>query len=366
MKTTVFLLLLFLVSCTTHKNPIDSALASENESIKQVINNLEQHEVQILFTEVGRSEAGINFTDYSFQVNDSIYFYPASTVKFPIAILALEKMHEENTFNRNTRFFVEGDTTETTFAREIQKIFAVSDNAAYNRLFEYLGQDEINERLQSKGIHARLSHRLSVDDADNVTTVPLIFYVDDSTTTPTRAIINKPIAALQLEKTRKGKGYMEDGKLVSESKDFSKKNYLSVTALHNIMKQLIFPEAFPEEKRFQLSESDREFLLQSMKILPREAGYDPEEYYDSYVKFFLYGDTEGPMSKDIVIYNKVGYAYGYLTDCAYIIDKKRNKEYIITATIHVNENRIFNDDNYEYDTIGLPFLAELGRQLLLD
>jgi len=102
-----------------------------------------------------------------------------------------------------------------------------------------------------------------------------------------------------------------------------------------------------------------------MKILPREAGYDPEEYYDSYVKFFLYGDTEGPMSKDIVIYNKVGYAYGYLTDCAYIIDKKKKKEYIITATIHVNKNGIFNDDHYEYDTIGLPFLAELGRQLLL-
>ena len=62
----------------------------------------------------------------------------------------------------------------------------------------------------------------------------------------------------------------------------------------------------------------------------------------------------------------MGYAYGYLTDCAYIINRETNKEYIITATIHVNENGIFNDDNYEYETIGIPFLAELGRQLVLN
>jgi hypothetical protein len=34
---------------------------------------------------------------------------------------------------------------------------------------------------------------------------------------------------------------------------------------------------------------------------------------------------------------------------------------MLTATILVNENQIFNDGNYEYDTIGKPFLANLGR-----
>ena len=36
---------------------------------------------------------------------------------------------------------------------------------------------------------------------------------------------------------------------------------------------------------------------------------------------------------------------------------------MLTATILVNKDGIFNDDNYEYDEIGIPFLAELGRQL---
>lgn len=65
----------------------------------------------------------------------------------------------------------------------------------------------------------------------------------------------------------------------------------------------------------------------------------------------------------IEIYNKVGYAYGYLTDFAYIKDTQNNIEFILSATIHVNQNGIFNDDNYEYDTIGIPFLAELGRRI---
>ena len=33
------------------------------------------------------------------------------------------------------------------------------------------------------------------------------------------------------------------------------------------------------------------------------------------------------------------------------------------ATISVNENMIYNDDIYEYDEIGIPFLAALGRSV---
>lgn len=158
---------------------------------------------------------------------------------------------------------------------------------------------------------------------------------------------------------------MEGDSLINEPKDFSEKNYLPLSSLHSMMKRLIFPENFNEDQQFNLSESDREFILNSMKILPRAAGYDPTNYYDGYVKFFVLGDTKDRMPELIDIYNKVGYAYGYLTDCAYIKNKETGREYILTATIHVNENQIFNDDNYQYESIGIPFLAELGRQLVL-
>jgi len=351
----------------TDKDPIEKALTSENEKITIVMDSLQQHEVQILVTEIVRDASNQpSFKDYAFQVNDNNYFYPASTVKFPTAILALEKLNEETRFNKDTKFFVEGDTLITTFTDEIKKIFAVSDNEANNRLFEYLGQDEINNRLKNKGIEARISHRLSTPDSGELTTKSLVFYLNDSTTTPTQPIINNSLKALSIEKLSKGKGYIDDGELINEPMDFSFKNYLPITSLHNIMKQFMFPEIYPKEKQFHLTESDREFLLNMMKISPKEAGYDNDKYYyDSYVKFLVFGDDKSPMPKDIEIYNKVGYAYGYITDCAYITNMKTKKEYIITATIHTNRNGIFNDGIYETETIGIPFLAALGRQLII-
>ena len=61
------------------------------------------------------------------------------------------------------------------------------------------------------------------------------------------------------------------------------------------------------------------------------------------------------------IFNKVGFAYGTLTDCAYIRDARNGVEFMLTATILVNGNGIFNDNQYEYDEVGIPFLAALGR-----
>jgi hypothetical protein len=100
-----------------------------------------------------------------------------------------------------------------------------------------------------------------------------------------------------------------------------------------------------------------------MKALPREAGFDKEEYYDSYCKFFLFGDKRDRIPGHIQIYNKVGFAYGTLTDCAYVLDTQNGVEFLLTATILVNQDGIFNDNAYEYEETGIPFLAALGREL---
>ena len=100
-----------------------------------------------------------------------------------------------------------------------------------------------------------------------------------------------------------------------------------------------------------------------MKILPRQAGYDPESYPDGYCKFFLFGDTEEQIPEHLEIYNKVGFAYGTLTDCAYIKDLASGVEFLLTATILVNGDGIYNNDHYDYEETGIPFLAALGRDL---
>ncbi|WP_105001169.1 hypothetical protein [Aureicoccus marinus] len=52
-----------------------------------------------------------------------------------------------------------------------------------------------------------------------------------------------------------------------------------------------------------------------------------------------------------------------MTDTAYIVNQKEGVAFLLHATILVNKDGVFNDDQYEYDEIGIPFLAALGREL---
>src|SRR5690606_21203728 len=370
-KLILFTLLLYIaIGCAPKQsdpeNPLEKAIQSEHPKIKRVIDSAAHYQVQIMLSTIERNNNGVKFTDYQFRVNDSTYFYPASSVKLPISLLALEKLNKDPRFDRNTLFYIDGDTIETTFAKEIHKIFAISDNPAYNRLFEYLGKDYINQTLKEKGIQpVRISHRLSTSDAYNPVSKAVIFHQNDTTLTQLQAPTGGPVERLPLPAMLKGEGYMDtNDSLIQEPMDFATKNYLPINSLHAIIKRVIFPEVFSKQEQFHLSTSDREFLLQAMSSTPRALGFDQKDYYDSFGKFFIYGDTKENIPESVKIYNKVGYAYGYLTDCAYIYDAQTGIEFIITANLLVNENGIFNDGIYQYDSVGIPFLAQLGRELL--
>ncbi len=345
------------------RDSLSTVLNSGNPIIRKVMDEPEQYELQVLFSRIHRQRDSIYFTDFNFQLDDRNYFYPASTVKFPIAALALEKLYETDSLDRQTRYFVEGDTMVTTFANDISRIFAISDNEANNRLMEFLGQDSINIRLKRKGVGpVRISHHLGVH-TDELLTKPLLIYINDSTTAPTKALLNSAAQPLELQNTSKGKGHYDEDSLYMEPFDFSLKNYYPLKSQHEVLKRVIFPKSFPEHQRFNLSEEQRNFLLNTMKAVPREAGFDEKEYYDSYCKFFLFGDKRDRIPEHIKIYNKVGFAYGTLTDCAYIYDTQTGVEFLLSATILVNRDGIFNDNIYEYEETGIPFLAALGRGL---
>ncbi len=360
-------LLTLMGSCKTDtpiNNPLEMVLASQNQNIKKVMDSVANYEVQIRYTQINRGNDSLFFKDFDYNVDNQNYFYPASTVKFPIAVLTLEKLNEDVNFNLHSKFYVEGDSMETTFAADISKIFVVSDNMANNRLFEFLGQDAITLGLINKGLApVRISHRLSTPNADEVTTKPLLLYLNDSTTMALDPSVNSAPKRLQAKHITKGEAFYEEDSLISEAFDFSFKNYYPIKTQHGLLKRVIFPEKFNEQERFNLNKSQREYLLSAMHTLPKDLGYDPEKFYDSYGKFFIYGDSKENIPKHVEIYNKVGYAYGTLTDCAYILDTKNNIEFLLTATILVNKNGVFNDDTYEYETIGIPFLAELGREI---
>lgn len=84
------------VSCnSTSDNPLNDILYKKDTLICKVINQVDKYELQIIYTQIDRDSANVpHFTDFDFQLDSSVYFYPASTVKMPVAFLALEKLNE--------------------------------------------------------------------------------------------------------------------------------------------------------------------------------------------------------------------------------------------------------------------------------
>ncbi len=101
-----------------------------------------------------------------------------------------------------------------------------------------------------------------------------------------------------------------------------------------------------------------------MSAYPGESiypAYDTATYFDSYVKFLLYGSQDRNLPKSIRIFNKVGDAYGQLTDVAYVVDLDKKIEFFLSATINCNIDGVVNNDKYDYETAGFPFLKNLGK-----
>lgn len=374
------------MSCNTTENPLEDILKSDSPKIKTITDHLADHEVQVIYTQIDRDKNGLPiFKEFSFQLNKNNYFYPASTAKLPVAILALQRIKElqaegsnitkESPFEifdpETNEVILMGDSTEengkATVAHMIKKIFLVSDNEAYNYLFEFLGRDYINESLRKRNIGpAHINHKFQVE-ADNKNTLALRFSTDQGIETIAAKTSAVDRHSFPLKKMVKGIGFTDDaGNIFHEPFDFSEKNYFSLESLNKMIKSIIFPESLPESERFDLNESDYTFLRHWMSRLPKESeypNYSDVEHYDSYVKFLMFGDDQSPIPENVRIFNKIGMAYGTLTDAAYFKDEQNNVEFMLSATILINENGIFNDGIYEYTEQGLPFLAELGRQV---
>ena len=334
---------------------------SESELINYVYKNQEKFEVQIILTELKKRKNGFTIHKKKFNVDKKNYFYPASSIKLPIALLTIEKINENPNLNINSEFSIEGDSIITTFKKEITDLFIISSNESYNRLFEFLGQDYINKKLKQKGFKDfSISHRLSTKESDNLKTKEINFYRNGEINQIQKSINNKPLTKLNLKNLNKGVGFILDNELQNKSMDFSRKNYFSIEELNNILICLFFPEV-SKNKKFNLSKSQNLLIQKLMSSTPFDMGFDKNIYPNNYNKFFIYGDKDGMINDNI--YNKVGNAYGYSIDNAYIYNKNSDRHFVLTACIYTNANNILNDNYYEYDEIGIPFLAEIGRFL---
>lgn len=383
---TTLLVLLFSLSIKAQVNTsfIESLMRQKPEQFGEILNNPNEYRVQLFYTQIDRDKNNVpHFKEFSYRLNPSEYFYPASTVKMPLAILALDKLNTLNIpgVNKSTMMYYDsvGARQEIIYnnpysingkqniEQAIKEIFLVSDNNAANRLFEFVGQESIHSKLAEKGYNdAYIRNRLELGrtQEESRQTQAIDFFDDNGKKIYHQdARYNKQL--LPNYNAFLGKGhYNNDDSLVMKPLDFSVKNRIYLNDLHHILQSVIFYDQTPIKNRFNLTKDDRQFLIKWMHTLPTESQYptyDPVEYWPAYCKFMFMGSEKTPVPSNIKIYNKVGDAYGFLLDITYIVDTVNKVEFMLSGVIYCNKDGIINDSKYDYDNIGYPFYKNMGR-----
>ncbi len=295
-----------------------------------------------------------------------MYFYPASTVKLLTCLAALEKINQLDEVGIYTNYVVEDDTSKHSIAQDIELIFAVSDNAANNRLYEFVGRDAINQMMEKHGLTStRIAHRLSSPRSADSLCLSLQFLNQKNEVILKTEVVDGPISPSKaaFKNLKKGKGYYKRGVLIHEPMDFSQKNIYPLQDMMGVFQRIFAPEIFTSEQQFDVANQDLIFLKQAMKKYPYELGMERNRFYDGYVKFLYLGTDSLAPNNTPTIYSKSGEAYGYISDGAFVEDVEHNLKYFICAELLVNEDEIFNDDQYEYNQIGIPFLAQFGKSV---
>lgn len=388
-KTILILFLIINLQGNAQQNILEKLLTENPEYFKHLTESPEKYRLQIVYTQINRDPKNIpSFTTYKYRANLEEYFYPASTVKLAGSVLALEKINLLKKYGINKfspmitlknslhQTAVNIDTTSESglpsVEHYIKKILLVSDNDAYNRLYEFLGQKQFNEEMKSKGFNGvRFTHRLQIALAkeENQRTNSIKFLKNEDTSKVLWSQ-EEQVNASNIESEFPillGKGVMNDSGIVENRPiNFSQKNAFPISEQHEFLKRLIFPEAFTKEKQFNLTDDDYNFIYRYMSQYPTESKIpnylNDTIIYSTYCKFLFYGSdkTKEPNSQ-IRIFNKVGDAYGFLLDNVYFVDFKNKVEFLISAVLLCNEDEIFNDDKYDYETIGFPFYKNLGK-----
>jgi hypothetical protein len=385
----------FFITCTiqkkigfqnVEKNPLVEIL-EKNPAFQKVVSEKNIFEPQVIFTQIDRDKNGFpTLKTWTWNTDTNRYFYPASTVKFPTALVALEWLNKQNIadldkntpiFHRKGHFpqtsalsdtsnFLEKNTP--TVANYVKKILLVSDNDANNRLYELLGQQYLNETLRAKGYtQTRLIHRLQVSGFSpelNRWTNPVFFKNGWSEPYSQGEKYSSLVTKFRPNGEQKGTGFYRNDSLIQQPFDFSRKNFIGLDHLDAILKSVIFPEITPKNERFDLNLDDYQLIYRYMSMFPRESKSPRFAEPDGYCKFWLLGGSAEKAPANIRIFNKVGDAYGFLLDVAYVVDFESKTEFFVTAVLNCNSDGIYNDDKYDYDSVGYPFFVQLGAALL--
>ena len=380
-----FVMLTFSQKSSAQNNILDSISLDKIISNSPVEIDYEKNKIQVIVASVinpKKHSQEIKYT--SFRLDAEKYFYPASCVKLPVILLALEWLneHKRDGIKINSEFelfssyschsfkSVSTDKDDLlTIENCIKKILLVSDNRSYNSLFDLLGRDYIYDKLKEKGFtKTQIVKSFSGCNDSILNFKPFVRFYNNS-----REIIfendsiaySTPIHKLEFNAVVGDSIMLDSINVIAGGKDFSSGNYLPLNEGIEMLVRLLYPTNI---NKWKITEKQRSLVLSWMSKYPRESKMkmysSNPDYFDAYKKYLVYGRDSAAIKIDSLrIYNVVGLAYGFATDIAFIKSGKSSTAFFIAATTYSNSDGVLNDNKYDYQTIGFPFLKYLGKEI---
>ncbi|MEQ1512074.1 MAG: serine hydrolase [Lysobacteraceae bacterium] len=367
-----------LCAGTRDRSPWSDVFARMPPALAALVDD-PQHAVQLRWVRIARDADGARrYVTHDHGLAPRRWFPAASVVKLPMALLMAEAVQaaggDVDSVLRLDAEPVSGEWGDEpladTFARGIDRTFAVSENRPYNRWYELLGGEHIHRRLAELGYpHVRLIARLGSSDieANRRNGGGALLSVDGRTLRRFPAGI-AAARRFPFGRVLSGEGWQnDDGSVTRGPHDFSRANSLPLADSLRMLQAFVSPESVPATQRWRIDGGVRARLLRALALRPRESTsplYPEAEYPDGHARWFFVGDGKARYPDGLSVSGKSGMAYGALSEVAYVVDRDSGVECMLAASIRVNADGILNDDRYEYDTIGIPFMAAWSRAVL--
>lgn len=308
------------------------------------------------------------------------YYYPASLVKVPAALILLEILKENKipldanpVFDTvqacgSTRFVDICKNNKVSFRKMIQELLVASDNHYYNALYHFITPQEFNARLSDKGYAGVNVYRAftGCDPIDQLRTYPCkVFRGNDTSpihekqaTVMDSSILNE-VYSFSEDRLFGSKHENRDGDIVDGPYDLNYHIEIPLEQIHRMMMVLYYPGQFSDTEQWNVRSEDLTFIQDVLGMYPSEIktkkslrNFDYK--YVRNVEKTAEGRTFG----------KLGLSYGFASETVYLPSEAVGNGVLISYSVYVNSNDIVNDGEYDYETVARPFAEKLGEKII--
>ncbi len=339
---------------------LGALLEAHRDRFGDLLDRADEHRIKIELAVVVPGSEGPSLLRDSFDTGPE-YFYPASSVKTCAAIAALAQLKLESDrvgeplgLDTPLRFhplfpddrMEDSDPSHVangtiTAGHDMRKVFLVSDNGAYNHLYELAGNERVNAAMRRAGLtRTRILHRLSeFRSAEDQLRTPRIDLLDGPAgqvlaTIPARTSLfaetNDDLTGISI-----GTAHTRGDDVIDGPMSFARKNFMPLRELLDMNVMLLRPDIeIPRRGGFDLSTGERAFIAEAMAAAPRESRdpvYDVTDFPDDYSKFLAPGLLELRDTGELTVRDKVGRAYGFSVTNAEVVDARFFVNFLVSS-----------------------------------